>query len=78
MKLKVKLVSHLRKYGKGKLDSRGKLTVKDGLTVKELLDYLEIPPEKKVIVLVNQREASKEHQLSAEDDVVIYNLLLGG
>lgn len=78
MKIEVKLVGRLKKYGQAKLNEDNIIEIETSSTVNDLIDHLEIPPEQNKVVLVNGRDLAKDHQLSAGDKVSIYNLLAGG
>jgi len=82
MELEVKLVGRLKKYGQDKLSEDNKVELKanrkEKLTVSDLINYLEIPPEQSMQVLVNGRDVRKDYELSSSDRVVFYNLIAGG
>ncbi len=78
MKIEVKLVGRLKKYGQDKLDEENLLELDDKATVSDLIDLLGIPPEQNKVVLVNGRDVDSNYELSAGDRVSIYNLLAGG
>lgn len=78
MKIEVKLVGRLKKYGQDKLDEENILELDEQATVSDLIDLLGIPPEQNKVVLVNGRDVKQDYQLSAGDRVSIYNLLAGG
>ncbi|MFW5873505.1 MAG: MoaD/ThiS family protein [Bacillota bacterium] len=78
MEIEVKLVGRLKKYGQDKLTDDNKVELKDNLTVNDLMEYLEIPPEQSIQVLVNGRDVRKDHKLTGGDRVVFYNLVAGG
>ena len=82
MELEVKLVGRLKKYGQNKLSEDNKVELKanrkEKLTVSDLINYLEIPPEQSMQVLVNGRDVRKDYELTSSDRVVFYNLVAGG
>ena len=78
MKIEVKLVGRLKKYGQDKLDEENILELDEQATVSDLIDLLGIPPEQNKVVLVNGRDVDSNYELSAGDRVSIYNLLAGG
>ena len=82
MELEVKLVGRLKKYNQDKLSEDNKVELKanrkEKLTVSDLINYLEIPPEQSMQVLVNGRDVRKDHELTSSDRVVFYNLVAGG
>lgn len=78
MKIEVKLVGRLKKYGQDKLSEENILELNDQATVNDLIEELGMPPEQNKVVLVNGRDVKQDYELSDGDKVAFYNLLAGG
>jgi molybdopterin converting factor small subunit len=56
----------------------GELDVSEGTSVGDVLNLLEVPPDKAIIVLVNGRSRQRGHALQAGDKMVFFPPLEGG
>ncbi|HLG70804.1 MAG TPA: MoaD/ThiS family protein [Chloroflexota bacterium] len=74
MDVTVNLYGELRKYrapGKG---SSVALRVPNGLTVRDVLEYLKIPSETALSVVVNGEHRDREHRLGEGDVLSVFSM----
>ncbi len=74
MEISVNLYGELRKFlAPGKKASLG-LRVPDGLTVRDVLDYLKVPRETAVAVVVNGEHRDRAHALLDGDVISVFSM----
>lgn len=78
MKIKVKLYTILKKYGKGKIDNDNNLTIPVNLTLDGLISHLEIPKKMGKVLMVNGFPRDIEYELREGDEVKILSFIGGG
>ncbi len=78
MKIKVKLYTILKKYGKGKIDNDNNLTIPANLTLDGLISHLEIPKKMGKVLMVNGFPRDIEYELREGDEVKILSFIGGG
>ncbi len=78
MKIKVKLYTILKKYGKGKIDKNSNLTIQQGLTLKDLISHLGIPEKTVSISLANGLVKKIDYKLQEGDEVKFFSYIGGG
>ena len=78
MKIKVKLYTILKKYGKGKIDKNSNLTIQQGLTLKDLISHLGIPEKTVSMSLANGLIKKIDYKLQEGDEVKFFSYIGGG
>ncbi len=78
MKIKVKLYTILKKYGKGKIGDDDTMAVSEDLTISGLLSQLSIPEKTGKVFLVNDFPKDDEYKLHEGDEVKILSFIGGG
>ena len=78
MKIKVKLYTILKKYGKDMVDKDNNMSIPSNLTLKGLMSRLEIPKKMGKVLLVNGFPRDIEYKLHEGDEVKILSFIGGG
>lgn len=78
MKVKVRLYTILKKYGKGKIDGNNYMNVPENMTLNWIVAHLGIPDRLGKVFLVNGFPRPIEYQLIEEDEVKIFSFICGG
>jgi sulfur carrier protein ThiS len=77
MVIKVKGYANMKKYT-AHLPSEGNLDVPEGATVDAVFKKLKVPPESKMIIIVNGRHKPGDHILQTGDMLTFFPPLEGG
>jgi sulfur carrier protein ThiS len=78
LKIKVKLYTILKKYGKGKIGDDGTMEIAEDLTLRGLLSCLSIPQKTGKVFLVNELPKNDGYELHEGDEVKILSFIGGG
>ena len=77
MKVEVNLYANLRQYSPAN-EASFTLKLASGSTVGNLISTLKIPPNVKMVILINGRHADANTQLSPEDKIILFPPMEGG
>ena len=77
MRVQVNLYANLRQYSPAK-EASFTLKLASGSTVGNLISTLRIPPNVKIVILINGRHAGADTPLSPEDKIILYPPMEGG
>ena len=77
MKVEVNLYANLRQYSPAK-EASFTLKLASGSTVGNLISTLKIPPNVKMVILINGRHADADTPLSPEDKIILFPPMEGG
>lgn len=77
MRVKIRVFGELIKYAPSKKDEFW-MDINSGSTVREIIDKLNMPDDEVWFVTVGGLHVKDDHILQAEDEIMIFDPVLGG